>query len=75
MLPDHWTPKPPRIGGCLTCRYGGPLINDPRNPLTDNRCVCTRPKTWPATIPADGCSGWEREPGSDDEIHDSQTRA
>ena len=27
-----------RSRGCLTCRYGGPLLNDPRDPLTDNRC-------------------------------------
>src|SRR5437773_2654212 len=38
-------------------------------PLADHRRACSRPRTWPATIPADGCSGWEREPGSDGEIH------
>ena len=39
------------------------------HPLADHRRACSRPRTWPATIPADGCSGWEREPGSDGEIH------
>jgi len=31
----------------------------------DRRLHCNRPKTRPAYVPAVGCSGWEREPGTD----------
>jgi hypothetical protein len=68
LLPDHFNPGPPRIGGCFTCRYCAPPLGDLSNPLADHRRACSRPRTWPATLPANGCSGWEREPDSDDEI-------
>jgi hypothetical protein len=55
-------------GGCFTCRYGGEPLGDLSDPLAHHTIAC-RARTWPATFPHEGCSGWEREPGCDDEIH------
>ena len=55
-------------GGCYTCRYSGPQPMQ-FTPLMHEWVPCSRPNTWPATFPHKGCAGWEREPGSDDEIH------
>jgi hypothetical protein len=66
MLPDHYKPRPPIVGGCFTCRYGGAPLSDFSNPLAHHTIACSKPNTWPATFPEQGCSGWQREPGSDD---------
>jgi hypothetical protein len=62
--PDETRQRP---GGCFTCRYAGAPFGDPQDPLGDHRLRCSRPGTWPANRPTDGCCDWEREPGSDQE--------
>ena len=65
-------PRRMRPRGCFTCRYDGAPIGDPYDPLGDHRLRCSRPRTWPANIPKDGCCGWARDRGamtSDDTMH------
>ena len=69
MLLEHYRPKPPIVGGFFTCHFGGHQLGDPANPMADRRRACSRPDIYPANLPADGCSSWEREPGADDEIY------
>jgi hypothetical protein len=58
-------PSRMRPGGCFTCRYAGAPIDATG---ADRRVRCTRSGHWSANMPENGCSGWEREAGSDDDM-------
>ena len=68
MIPDYYRPRPLRIGGCFTCRYAGAPLSDFSNAVAHRTITYHRPNTWSATLSENSCRGWDRKPGSDDEI-------
>lgn len=73
-FPPHMQPRRPpwEQGGCYTCRYFGPGLYETRKLVHDNRlkdCLLSADGRG-TSVPHMGCAYWEREPGSDDEIHD-----